>query len=114
MPEEDIRKRLPSIGKKIADIGQEDVRVRILGTVIHKDTGSLVIDDGTGRVTATFDSEPKATVNQLVRVFGRVIPMEEGLVIQGEIIQDMSGLDIELLKKVEEIEKKAREKQTPL
>lgn len=114
MPEEDIRKRLPSLGKKIADIGQEDVRVRILGTVIHKDSGSLIIDDGTGRITATFDVEPKATLNQLVRVFGRVIPMEEGLVIQGEIIQDMSGLDIELLKKVEEIEKKAMEKQTPL
>ena len=37
----------------------------------------------------------------MVRVFGRVIPVENGFEMQGEIVQDMSQLDIELHRKVE-------------
>ncbi len=41
---------------------------------------------------------------QLVRVFGRVIPVESGFELQGEIMQDMSDLDLDLYKKTKKLE----------
>lgn len=100
MPEE-FRKRIPSKERKIEDIQPEDVRVRITGTVIDKNENTLVVDDGTGKINATFEEEPDAEKGQLVRVFGRIVPIEDGFEIQGELAQDMSSLDLELKKKVE-------------
>lgn len=98
-------RRLPSLGKRISEIGKGDVRVRLLGTVIDKKDNIIVIDDGTGKINVTFEEPVKFETNQLVRVLGRVIPMEEGFEIQGEVIQDMKGVDLDLYKKVNELEK---------
>ena len=35
-----------------------------------------------------------------VRVFGRVIPYQEGLQVQADIIQDLSNINYELYKKM--------------
>ena len=99
MPE-DVRRRLPFIEKSISEISQEDVRVRIIGTVIDKQENRIVLDDGTGKIDITFDETPSIEINELVRVMGRVIPMENGFELQGEIIQDIAGLDLDLYKKV--------------
>ena len=99
MPE-DIRRRLPFVEKSIAEITQEDVRVRIIGTVIDKQENRMVLDDGTGKIEITFDDAPSIGANKQVRIMGRVIPMENGFELQGEIIQDITGLDIDLYKKV--------------
>jgi len=69
-----------------------------LGTVIDRNGDRLVLDDGTGQITVTL--EGAAEVNQMVRVFGRVIPLESGFELQGEVAQDMSRLDLGLLKRV--------------
>ncbi len=98
-------RRLPAYEKKIAEIGKDDVRVRLLGMVIDKKENVVVLDDGTGKINIVF-AEPFATeVNKRVRVFGRVIPSEDGFEIQGEVLQDMEGMDFELYKKVSELEK---------
>jgi uncharacterized protein YdeI (BOF family) len=102
----EFTRRLPSVQRKIAEIKQDDMRVRILGTVVAKNGNRIVLDDGTGRISVSFNGEPDAKIKQFVRVFGRVIPLDEGVEIQGEILQDMSGLDTELLKKLEELEEK--------
>jgi len=109
MPEEgqEFQRRLASAEKKISDIKPDDIRVSVTGTVIDKqDDRVVVIDDGTGKVNVTFD-DPEAlktvNLNQLVRIFGRVIPMEKGFELQGDILQDMSKLDMELKKRVESI-----------
>ena len=99
--DERFQRRLPSVERKISGIRPEDVRVKILGTVIDKNGGRLVVDDGTGKIEVVFDGPVDVQVNQLVRVLGRVIPLEEGFELQSEILQDMSLLDMELLKKVE-------------
>lgn len=101
MPE-DFQRRLPSKQREIAEIKTGDIRISLIGTILDKDKEgmNLILDDGTGKIDVNFESEIKFEVNQLVRVFGRVIPIENGFELQGEIIQDMSKLDMGLLKKV--------------
>ncbi|NIO23306.1 MAG: replication protein RepA [Candidatus Aenigmarchaeota archaeon] len=98
-------RRLPSIGRRVSEIGKGDVRVRLLGTVIDRKDNVIVIDDGTGKINVTFEEPVNFDANRLVRVFGRAIPMEEGFEIQGEVIQDMKDLDLDLYRKVNELEK---------
>ena len=97
MPE-DFQRRIASREREIASIEPGDIRIRILGTVIDKKGDRFIIDDGTGKITVS--SEHEVQLNQLVRVFGRAIPTEEGTELQGEIVQDMSGLDLTLLERV--------------
>jgi hypothetical protein len=98
-------RRLPSIGRRVSEIGKEDIRVRLLGTVIDKKENVIVIDDGTGKINVSFAEPVDFEANHLVRVFGRVIPVEEGFEIQGEVAQDMKDVDLGLYMKVNELEK---------
>ena len=100
MPEE-IR-RFPATQKNISDITESDVRVSILGTVIDKQDDFIMVDDGTGRIKISFQ-DFKFDLNQMIRVFGRVIPTPSGCELQGEVIQDMSKLDLSLFKKVQKL-----------
>lgn len=102
---EDSRRRLPAVARKISEIKPDDIRVRLLGTVIDVQGDIVILDDGTKKINITFEEPVKAGPNQFVRVLGRVMPMKDGVEIQGELIQDMSALDKEMLKKVEELEK---------
>lgn len=101
-----FQRRLPSVERKISEIRPEDIRVRILGTIIDKKGNSVVIDDGTGKIHVTFGEDVSVEINQFVRIFGKVIPLEKGFQIDGEIIQDMEKLDKGLLRRVEELERK--------
>ena len=97
------QRMLPSVDRKVSEIKEDDIRVRVLGTVVDKADNTVVVDDGTGKITATFDEPVKAGLaepKQLVRVFGRVINTADGLELQGEVVQDMSGLDVELYKRI--------------
>lgn len=109
MPEEsrEFQRRLPSKEKRISDVKPDDIRVSVTGTVIDKqDDGIVVIDDGTGKVNVAFD-DPEAAkgveLNQLVRILGRVMPVENGFELRGDVLQDMGKLDLELRKKIESI-----------
>ncbi len=87
------------IEKKISDIlPSKDIKVRILGTVVSKIDNSIFIDDGTGTAQVLLGSDITQDINenQLVRVFGRVIPAGDGFDISAEIIQDMKNLNIKL------------------
>ncbi|MFQ5648041.1 MAG: replication protein RepA [Candidatus Aenigmatarchaeota archaeon] len=107
MPEgSDFQRRMPAIERRIADIKPEDIRVRVTGTVVGLEDGRIALDDGTGKVEVALEGPVEAEANRLVRVLGRVISSEDGLELQGEVVQDMSGLDLELLKKVQEAENK--------
>ncbi len=93
-------RRLPAIEKKIVDIKESDIRVRLLGTVIDKGEDFIMLDDGSGSVKVT--TQKPVEENQLIRVIGRVIVLESGFEIQSEIIQDVKGIDLDLLKAVQE------------
>lgn len=104
MPEETFQyKRAPAVLRKISEINPEtDIRVRIVGNVIDKTDGSMVIDDGSGSAEIVTDEkgEVQANVNDIVRVFARVLPLEEGYELRAEIIQPMNGLDLNLFRKI--------------
>lgn len=99
----EFQRRLPAKNRSISDIKPEDIRVAIIGTIIGKQGNVLVLDDGTGKVNVTFEEPIKFGENSLVMIMGRVMPLESGVEIQGEIVQDMSGMDLELKKSVENL-----------
>jgi hypothetical protein len=96
-------RRAPAVERDIADIDTEDIRVSIIGTVIKKDPiqYSMIIDDGTGSITVFADV--LFDVQSIIRVIGR--PQIRGdPIINAEIVQDFSDFDLELYKKIEEME----------
>jgi len=98
-------RRMPAYEKKIAEISKNDIRVRLLGTVIDSRENIVVIDDGTGKINVTFADPVDVKANKLIRVIGRVMPSEDGFEIEGEILQDMSGIDVALYRKTVDLER---------
>lgn len=96
---------MPSVDRAVSGIKADDIRVSVIGTVIDSQKNRLVIDDGTGKVAVSFEDPVKAENSKLVRVLGRVIPMDSGVEIQGDALQPMDGMDMELKKKVDELVK---------
>lgn len=91
--------RLAAVPKKIADINPEkDVRIRILGRVIDKQDGTIVVDDGSS--TAQIITDGSCDVDDIVCVFARVLPLEDGYELRGEIVQIKNDLDMGLYKKI--------------
>ncbi len=97
------RRRMPSVDKEISGLGPGDMRVRLTGTVVDAQGSRIVLDDGTGRVSVNFESAPDARPDQFVRVFGKVVPLDSGVEIEGEIVQDMEKLDKDLYKKIKSL-----------
>ena len=100
------QRRLPAVEKMISEIDSKSVRVKITGTIIDKKDNTIMIDDGSGKIQASFTETVPFEAQKLVRVFGRVIPNEEEFELQGEIIQEMEGIDLGAYKKIRELEKK--------
>jgi uncharacterized protein YdeI (BOF family) len=98
-------RRLPAYEKKISEIDKNDMRVKLLGTVIDVRETLVVLDDGTGKINVVFNEPVETETNKTVRIFGRVMPAEEGFEIQGEILQKMDNVDIGLYRKVGELER---------
>ncbi|MGC1122510.1 MAG: replication protein RepA [Candidatus Methanofastidiosia archaeon] len=96
-------RRAFAIEKDISDITEEDIRVSVIGTVIRKDPiqYSMIIDDGTGSITILGDKLYE--VQTIVRVIGRPQTRGEPF-INAEIVQDFSDFDLELYKRVKELE----------
>jgi len=94
-------KRQPAVLRKITDINPEsDIRVRILGHVIDKSEGILVVDDGTSKAEIVTDKFDAFDIDDLVRIFCRVLPLEQGYELRAEIIQKLNNIDMGLYKKV--------------
>lgn len=100
---QDFQKRMPSVEKRVSDIRTDDIRVSVIGTVIDQAEGRIIIDDGTGNVSVTFEGPVGIKNGKIARIMGRVIPMEGGIEIQGDVLQDMTGMDMELKRKVDKI-----------
>ncbi len=105
----DFQKKLPAADKSIAEIEPEkDIRVKIVGKVVDLGPDSFVIDDGFGSVHVTIDPEinmGSVKVSDNVRVIGRVFASESGFELRAEAVQNANGIDMDLLKKVRDLEK---------
>jgi uncharacterized protein YdeI (BOF family) len=104
MPED--QRRAPARPKKIKEIDpQSDIRVRITGTILSIDQDSVSLDDGSGTVEVFLEEENMDEIeeSQRIRVLGRVLPTPDSFEIQGEIVQDFSGVDQELHDRVKKV-----------
>ena len=106
------KQRSPSKEKCIKDITSEDIRVRVLGVVVGRDEDnySIMLDDGTGRAVVQFiepDQFQKAEAGKRVRIIGRPM-VQDDVIIEAELIQDMSLLDMGLYEQVRYISEKIR------
>jgi len=97
------------IKKIITEINPDtDLKVKLIGFVVDKKDDTVVLDDGSGKVNVFVDIPSmmeKINVNQAVRVFGSTLPTENGFEIKADLIQDLTNLNINLYKKVEELYK---------
>ncbi len=93
--------------KSINEINPEtDLKIKIIGFVVDKKENTFVIDDGSGKVEVFVDESSRLdniNINQLIRVFGSTLPMEEGFEVKADAIQDLSNLNINLYKKIGEL-----------
>lgn len=104
MPEQ--MRRAPARPKDIEEIdAQNDIRVRVIGTVLSIEDDSISLDDGTGSVEVFLEEEQMEDLeeSQRVRVFGRVLPTPDSFELQGEVVQDFSDVDPELQDRVKKV-----------
>ena len=87
-------RRQPALPKKIVELNEKDIRVRISGIVLDCSNGMLIIDDGTGKAEIVSDFQCKE--GSFVRVFTRIIPLEDRYELRAEIVQDLSAADHKL------------------
>ncbi len=95
-----VKRKIPEINPNI------DLKVKILGFVVDKKDDTILLDDGSGKVKIFVDMPgimEKININQLLRVFGSTLPIDNGFEIKADVVQDLSGLNIDLYKKVEEL-----------
>jgi len=84
--------------KFINELDVKDNKIFVSGLIINKEENLVVLDDGTGAVTANI--ETNIPINTFVRVYGYLINNGEELMIQGQAIQDLSNVDKKLYAKV--------------
>lgn len=94
--------RLPATEKQISSITSSDQKVKVLGTILSKESDSIVLDDGTGAVKIALspDDHAKVSEQELVRVTGRVVKSVNGFILQGDVVEKKEGLNTKLYKRV--------------
>ena len=92
--------------RKIEDLAEAQGWVSLIGTVISRDPSQseILIDDGTGQAVARVPRMPD--LGSLVRVVGRIFIASGEARVDAEILQDFSGFDVELYRKVLQLEER--------
>ena len=87
--------------KTISQVTKEDSRVSVIGKVLEVSDRSFVLQDDAA-TTEVFSDMP-VEKDKLVRVYCSVIQGQ----LKADLIQDLTGFDLTLFKKVEELYNKA-------
>jgi hypothetical protein len=94
-----------SIEKEIREIRGDETLVSFVGVVVSIDpsTYMLIVADGTGAVSVSSDN--LYDMEKILRVVGS--PYKEGgqIIVDSEIIQDFTDFNLDLFRKVQQIEK---------
>jgi len=91
---------LPYKEKLINDITLEDSKVAVSGVVVSRGEGSFLIDDGTGQIVINSENAPNF---EYIRVFGNVMDFNGTIVINADIMQDLSRIDKKIYKRIKEL-----------
>lgn len=97
-------KRFVAAERTVSSIKAEDVRVKIIGTIIDRVEDSLMINDGTGNIRVVGNIGDFKT-GMYIRVIGRIAPSENGYDINAEIVQNFD-VDAQLFKKSDQLIKR--------
>lgn len=104
--------RAPAVARTLGDINPEtDIRVRLLVRVIDKTVSGVIAEDAPPAPASSVPAPQTEVVlepdvlaalepDDIVRIFARVLPLESGFELRGELVQDMNGLDFESYKKI--------------
>ena len=96
------------VPKKISEIGKNDKKVSIVGKVIDASAASFILDDGTGKIEIFFDEEDTASREKTAkRKAVRAYCSIDGQRLKLDVVQGLTGLDLNLLKTVDELYSKA-------
>jgi len=92
--------------KRVSQITGQESWLSLIGTVISRNTAesSMLIDDGTGQITVRSAKLPE--LGSLVRILGSAFTSAGKVMLDGVIVQDFSCFDVELYRKVLELEEK--------
>jgi len=92
--------------KRVSQITGAEPWISLIGTVISRNTAesSMLIDDGTGQITVRSAKLPE--LGSLVRILGSAFTSAGKVMLDGVIVQDFSCFDVELYRKVLELEEK--------
>ncbi|MCX8179324.1 MAG: hypothetical protein N3E38_01125 [Candidatus Aenigmarchaeota archaeon] len=93
------------IGEVNADI---DLKIKVMGFVVDKSDVFIVVDDGKNKIKIFVEPEmmEKIDIHQFIAVYGTTIPTEDGFEIKADAIQDLTGLNLQFYKKMNELYKK--------
>ena len=83
--------------KFIKELNRNDFKVSVSGIIVDKTGDSFLLDDGTGQVRIVSQQIPNYSY---LRVFGKIMPVEDGFEIQSDIIQDLGAINKNVHKKV--------------
>ena len=94
--------------RKVSQIGKSDRKVSVEGKVTGISDDSFVLDDGSGEADVLFGTEnshvrAKVEKSKTVRAFCSLV----GDKLKLDIVQDIDGADLNLLKAVDELYSKA-------
>jgi uncharacterized protein YdeI (BOF family) len=96
------------VPKKVAEISRKDKKVSVVGEVVDATEDSFILDDGTGKIEVFFDEEAsagseKVAKGKTIRAFCSI----DGEQLKPDVVQDMTGADLNLLKTVDDLYSKA-------
>jgi len=93
-----------AVEKQISGVTGREPWVSVIGTVISRSTNesTIVLDDGTGQMEVRVTRLPE--LGGLIRVIGRPLDQDGKIVLDGLIVQDFSGFDVELYRRIRELE----------
>ncbi len=92
--------------KRASQITGQEPWLSLIGTVISRNTAesSMVVDDGTGQITVRAARLPE--LGSLVRIVGRAFTSAGKALLDGVIVQDFSCFDVDLYRKVLDLEER--------
>ncbi len=90
--------------KFVKDLSFNDSTICLCGRVLQKRDQGFILGDDTGEVYVNMSelSDVNCDEGRNFRVFGRLMPYEDGFEIQAAILQEAESLDKEAYKKLKE------------
>lgn len=90
-------RRAPAVERFVNEISEQDIRVKVFGTISGNKNGLAILEDETGKIGV--DSKEQLEKGAKLIVFGRPIKNNSTLELQAEIVKSAAGLNEKLYKK---------------